>query len=124
MAGKNRGSGRAKPDCDTPGDPGNGDHRFGPTLRALRSWVFPVVAAAEIFLQPYIKADEQITAAHLLKLELGVAGAPVPPGDGNDRPTVSSHDGFERQLNREIEVRRDQRTAPVNHRAAVGFESI
>jgi hypothetical protein len=45
-----------------------------------------VVSTAKILFQPNVKTDKQITAAHFLYFELGLAGVPVAPGDRNNRP--------------------------------------
>src|SRR5439155_768088 len=46
----------------------------------------PVVAAAEVFLQPAIQRDEEIPAPHLLDLQLGFPEAAVLPRDRRHRP--------------------------------------
>ena len=46
----------------------------------------PIVPAAEILFKPDIHADEKISAAHLLDLELGFPVLAVSPGDGDDGP--------------------------------------
>src|SRR5579862_5476986 len=91
------------------------------TARSLFSSVVP---AREVLLQPAIERDEQITAAHLSDFELGHSRAPVPPGDRNDRPRIAANDGLQRDLNREIEVRRKKRAATVDHLGAIGLESV
>ena len=85
---------------------------------------FPVIAAAEIFLQPNVEADEQVAAAHLPDLQLGLARAAVAPGDGDDGPGEPAHDRFERQFDREIEMRRDQGPAALDDLAPVGLEGV
>ena len=37
---------------------------------------------------------------------------PVAPGNGDDRPRIAADDGFERNFDREVEVRGDERLAP------------
>src|SRR5438552_12074774 len=93
-------------------------------LVLLLSLPFLVVAAAEIFFQPNIKADEQVAAAHFLYFEFWSAGAAVAPGNRNDRPGVAAHNRFERQFDGEIKVRSDQGTAAFNDRAAVRLKRI
>src|SRR5581483_5299530 len=66
----------------------------------------------------------KITATHLLDLEFGDPLAAVLPGDGNDGPGVSPDNGLERNLNREVKMRREQRPAAIDDRTAIGFESI
>lgn len=46
----------------------------------------PVITATEMFLQPAVKRDEQITTAHLPDLKLGDADATVSPGNGHCGP--------------------------------------
>ena len=90
----------------------------------LKSVLLFEVSAAEVFFQPDVAADEEVAAAHFLDLQLGDAGAAIAPGDRHDRPGVAAHDGLERQLDREVEVRRNQGTATVDHRRAIGLEGI
>src|ERR1700677_4443054 len=92
--------------------------RTGPASPSLE------VAAAEILLQPDIHADEEIAAPHLLYLELGDAVLAVLPGDGDDGPRVSPHDRLEGKLHREVEMRRDERPAAVDHAHPVGLERV
>src|SRR3954468_13286197 len=54
---------------------------------AFPGLVLAVIAAAEIFLEPDVEADKEITAAHFLDFQLGLAGAAIAPGDGDHRPT-------------------------------------
>src|ERR1035438_5662296 len=84
----------------------------------------PVVATAEIFFQPYIGADEKVAAAHFLDLELGDTVFSVLPGDGYDRPGIAAHDGFERDLDGEVEMRCEKRPTAVNDGAAVSLEGV
>ena len=44
------------------------------------------IAAAEIFLEPYVQAAEQITAAHFSHAQFRFTGATIAPDDGNDGP--------------------------------------
>jgi len=53
-----------------------------------------VISLAEIFFQPQIEADEQVTAAHFLDFELGHASAAVTPGNRHHRPGISANDGL------------------------------
>lgn len=64
-----------------------------------------VIAAAEIFFQPDIHADEQISAAHFFDLEFGLAGPAIAPRNRDNRPTVTANDRFEWQLDGDIKVR-------------------
>ena len=84
-----------------------------------------IIAAAEILLQPDVQADEQIPAAHFLDLQLRDAGPAVAPGDRHHRPGVAAHDGLERQLDGEIEMRRQMSgRQPSITVAAVGLEGV
>src|SRR5215813_8617947 len=73
-----------------------------------------VVSATEKFLQPDVKADKKVTAAHLLNSEFGFAGSPVAPGDRNYCPRVSAHDRLERKLHGEVKVGSNERTASID----------
>ena len=88
------------------------------------SLLHTIIPAREIFLQPDIEADEKIAAAHFLDLEFRLTGAPVAPGDGDDGEGKSSDDGFERELDRDVEVRRENGAYAIDHGFAVGFEGI
>src|SRR2546425_4561944 len=83
-----------------------------------------VIAAREMLLQPEIQNDEEIPAAHLLKLQLGNSGAAIGPGDWYDCERISADDRLQRHLHGEIEVWRDQRRQALNHLAAVTFERV
>src|SRR5260370_23211437 len=85
---------------------------------------FRVITAAEIFFQPYVKADKKISASHFLDFQLGSSSPPVAPGDRDSGPRVSTDDRFKRQLDCEIEMRRNQRTAAIDYEFAVGFEGV
>src|SRR5215471_5067497 len=85
---------RSRPPCD-------GKLLGGARFRML----LPVVAPAEILLQPTIERDEQIPAAHLLNFELRDAIAAVAPGDGDHGPRIAADDGFERKFDGEVKVR-------------------
>src|SRR5215469_7442111 len=83
-----------------------------------------IIAAAEVFFHPAVERDEQITAAHLLDFELRDAGPPIPPGDWQCGPGITADDGFERQLDGEIEMRRKEWATAVERAAAVRFERV
>src|SRR5262245_18859937 len=78
-----------------------------------------VVALAEILLEPDVHADEEVAAAHLLDLELRFTSLAVAPGGGDHCPAVAPHDRLEGDLHRQVEVRGDQRAAPIDHRSPV-----
>jgi len=58
----------------------------------LKLFWFSIVAAAEIFLQPEIQADEHIAATHFPELKLRDARPAISPGNRDDRPGVASDD--------------------------------
>src|SRR5262249_2732938 len=82
------------------------------------------VSATEKFLQPDVKADKKVTAAHLLNSEFGFAGSPVAPGDRNYCPRVSAHDRLERKLHGEVKVGSNERTASIDDCFPVSFEGV
>ena len=89
------------------------------------SGIFPfVIAAAQVFLQPQIEADEEVPATHLLDFQLGLTRSAVAPGNGNRGPRISADDRFERKLDREIEMRREHRHAALDHGAPIRLEGI
>ena len=88
------------------------------------SAVFAVVAPREIFFEPDVEADEEVAAAHFFDLELGGPVAAVAPGDRDDGKTVSAHDGFEGEFDRDVEVRGKDRPHAVNDGLPVGLEGI
>ena len=53
-----------------------------------------VIAAAKVFFEPDVKADEKVAAAHFLDFELGCAGAAIAPGDWNHSPGITAHNCF------------------------------
>ena len=83
-----------------------------------------VVPTREIFFQPDIEADEEVATAHFLDLELGGAGAAVAPSDGDGGKTEPTDDGFEREFDRDVEMRGEDGADAVDDRAAVGFEGV
>lgn len=83
-----------------------------------------IVAAAEILLQPYIQTDEEIAAAHFPDFQLGLPVAAISPCDGRDRPRIASYNGLQGQFHSEIEMRRNERPAPIDHGLSIGFECV
>src|SRR5882757_930931 len=83
-----------------------------------------VVATAEELLQPDIRDDEKVAAAHFLELEFGHSGAAIFPTDRDDGPGKTAHDGFEWQLYCQIEVGRNERSAAFDHLAPIGLEGV
>ena len=92
--------------------------------RKAVSILHTIIPAREILLQPDIEADEQIAAAHFLDLEFRLASAAVAPGDGDHGEGKSSDDGFERQLDCDVEVGRENRADAIDHSFAIGFEGV
>src|SRR5664279_4826063 len=92
----------------------------------MANWrsLFSVVAPAKVLLEPHVKADEQIAAAHLLDLELGLTGLAIVPGDRQDGPTETAHNSLQGQFHCQVEVRGDQRPASLNNFPAIGFEGV
>ena len=83
-----------------------------------------VVAAGEVFFEPDIKADEKISTAHFPNCQLSDTMPSVAPCNGYDGPAISSHDGLERQLDRNIEVRRKNGPHAVNDRLPISLERV
>ena len=93
-------------------------------LRRPASEPFPVVAPAEVFLQPDVEADEQIPASHLAYLELALIAPTVPPGNGDHCPCVAAYNCLEWQLYCEVEMWRDEWAASKNDFLAKGLEGV
>ena len=70
-----------------------------------------VITPAEILLEPDIEADEEVAEPISRIFRWASPVQAVAPSDGKDGPGKAPHDGLERQLNGEIEVRRDQEPA-------------
>jgi regulator of extracellular matrix RemA (YlzA/DUF370 family) len=68
-----------------------------------------IVAARQGPLKPAIKDDEQVTRTHLLDAQFGNARFAVLPRIRQNRIAIAAHDAFERQLNGQVEVMRQQR---------------
>gem|GEM_PF-6111620 len=83
-----------------------------------------VVAAAEVVLEEHVEHDEQVAAAHLLELELRLAGGAVAPGDRHDGVAVAADERLQRDLDREVEVVGQQRLDAVDDLAPVGLECV
>jgi hypothetical protein len=63
-----------------------------------------IVTASEMFLQPQIQTDKHVTAAHFLNLQFRYPRAPAAPGDWDRGPRVTADDGFEGQLDSDVEM--------------------
>src|SRR6185437_3207544 len=87
-------------------------------------WPSLVIAARQQPLEEAIEHDEQIAAAHLAELELGYAGFAVGPRNRHYREAVAADDSLKRQFDGQVEVRRQHRLEPGNHRAPVAFEGV
>ena len=85
---------------------------------------FFVIASAEVFFEPNVKTDEEITTAHLFNLQFCDTGPAVAPRYRNDSPGKPTHDRFERQFDSDIEMGRNERPAAIDHFATVGFKGI
>src|ERR1035437_3539692 len=94
------------------------------SFSSTRNSSFPIIAAAEIFFQPDIGADEEIPAAHFADLELGHTMLPVLPGNRHDGPRVAANDRLERKFDRQVEMGRQERPAALDDGAAIGLEGI
>ena len=55
-----------------------------------------VIALRELFLQPGVQHDEEISAPHLLQLQLRFAGCAIGPRDWKLRECIAAHDGLQR----------------------------
>ena len=85
---------------------------------------FVVVALGEVFLQPNIQDNEEVTAAHLADFQFGHASAAVAPGDGDNRKIVAPYDGFEGEFDGDVEVRGEDGSNAIDDFFAVGFEGV
>ena len=83
-----------------------------------------VISLAEVLFQPDVEADKEVAAAHFLDFQFRRAGAPVAPGNGERGPTKTADDRLERYFHRDIEMRRDERAAALDHFPAVGFKGV
>src|SRR5581483_2164698 len=83
-----------------------------------------IVAARQGLLEPQVEDDEEIAAAHFLDAQLGYAGFPVCPGDRNHAIGVAAHNGLQRHLDGQVEVRRNERLHRGNHFTPVYLEGV
>lgn len=88
------------------------------------SLALPIVPPAEVFFEPDVQTDEQITATHFFDFELRGAGSAIAPGYGDNFPAVSPDDGFQWNLDGQIEMRGQEWSASTNYRASVCLERI
>src|SRR5262245_28576178 len=84
----------------------------------------PVVAAGEHLLQPHVQDDEQVAAAHLLELQTGDAVMALTPADWQGLVAVAADDRLEWNLDGEVEVRRQERTAALDHVGTIALERV
>jgi len=63
-----------------------------------------IIAASEVFLQPQIRTEKHVTTAHFLNLQFRYPRAPAAPGDWDRGPRVTADDGFEGQLDSDLEM--------------------
>lgn len=66
--------------------------------------LFAVISLREVLFEPYIQADKEVAAAHFLDFQLGLARAPVAPGDRNSGPGIASYYRLKRKFDRDVEV--------------------
>ena len=97
---------------------------YGQESKLLTVPIDPVISSREIFFQPDMEADELIAVAHFLDLELCLTGAAVAPGNRDNGEGKSLGDGFEKKLDCDVEVRRQNRAYAIDHSFAVGLEGI
>src|SRR5258706_12759714 len=83
-----------------------------------------IVPSRKIFFEPQVKNDEEIAAAHFLQLQLGNGGLAVSPRNRDGGVGITAHDRLEGQLDRQIEVRRDDRLNARNYFLTVALERI
>lgn len=83
-----------------------------------------VIATGEVFFEPDVEDDEEVTAAHFFDFEFGDAVAAVAPRDGNDGKVVTADDGFEGQFDGDVEMRRENGADAIDDFFAVGFEGV
>jgi hypothetical protein len=103
-----------------------------PSARSVVRPLFPrclrrhlvIVASGEILLEPDVQADEEIATAHFPDGQLSRAMAPVAPSNRYDSPAVATHDGLERQLDGDIEMRRKNRPHALDGRFPVRLECV
>src|SRR5262249_51343717 len=99
---------------------------FGHRFRILygKGGGLHVVAPAEELFQPDVQANKPIAAPHFLGFHFGYTCSSGAPGNRDDGPGVTANDRFEGNLHREIEVRRYEGAAPIDHGFPVRFESV
>src|SRR5581483_10732304 len=81
-----------------------------------------VVPSAQVMLEKHVEDDEEVPASHLLEPQLRLAEASIRPRDREDAIRVASHDRLERELDRKVEVIREDRLNRLDHLAAIGLE--
>src|SRR5436309_1816771 len=75
-------------------------------------------------LQPHVEDDEQVARTLLLQAEAAGATFAVAPCDRQHLVAVAPHDRLQRQLDGEVEVRRDERLAAAGDLGAIAFERV
>src|SRR6266446_10597851 len=91
-------------------------------LAAMIGLLVAIVAARQHPFEPAIEDDEQIARAHLLDAQLGNALLAVLPRIRQHRVAVAADQAFQRQLDRQIEVMRQQRLNTGNRVPPVQLE--
>src|SRR5688572_3156161 len=82
------------------------------------------IALRKILLDQAIQQDEEIPAPHLLDLQLGDTGLAVVPTIGDHRIAVASHNGFQRQLEGQVEMWRKQRLQALDGLPPIELEGV
>lgn len=83
-----------------------------------------IVAPGEILFQPHIEADKEISTAHFSDGQLSDTMAAIPPGGRYNSPTISADNGLQRQLDRNVKMRRENGAHTIDHRSSVCLESV
>ena len=76
------------------------------------------------FFEKHIQYDEHVAAPHFLDPELRDAKRPTAPADGDHRVRLAAHDRFQRQLDRQVEVTRENGLDPIDHMVAVALVQL
>ncbi len=83
-----------------------------------------IITTGKVFFKPDIKTDEEVAAPHLLDLELSLSGTTVPPSYRDHDPAETANNGFQRDLNRYIEVMSYEWPTAINYFPAVRLEGV
>jgi len=83
-----------------------------------------IISATEVLLQPDIKTDEEIAAAHFFDLKLGSSAAAIAPGNRNTCPGIAANHRFKGDFHRQIKMRCDQRSAAIDGGPPIRLEGV